>query len=224
MKTFRILSSMRLLILIVAFAIALDCRYGTPGKEISTTQPGNASGKNDLDSIGQKEVQSQTKETDQLGTLVSTIDFKLKATEEESKNFEDGIVPWINLEDPAEEAGRLIDGDRIVVPYEKVTFVIDYPLNNPASIDTVAPSHRGFSRKSLVEEISRIYREIYMEEEKTATIKTTPRAQRKGLINRNETNGKYGIWGHDLSDLALSIVKVYKSAEGKLLLSLVIES
>src|SRR6185369_14676931 len=107
MKTFRILSSMRLLILIVAFAIALDCRYGTPGKEISTTQPGNASGKNDLDSIGQKEVQSQTKETDQLGTLVSTIDFKLKATEEESKNFEDGIVPWINLEDPAEEAGRL---------------------------------------------------------------------------------------------------------------------
>ena len=48
--------------------------------------------------------------------------------------------------------------------------------------------------------------------------------QRKGIINRNETDGKYGIWGHDLEDLDLSTIEVYRNKENKLELVLGIES
>jgi len=72
--------------------------------------------------------------------------------------------------------------------------------------------------------ISKKYHEIYDEEERTAATKTIPMAQRKTLANRNETDGKYGIWGHDLSDLMLDTIDVYKNDKGKIFLQLSIES
>ncbi|MNL30171.1 hypothetical protein D3C87_1518920 [compost metagenome] len=65
---------------------------------------------------------------------------------------------------------------------------------------------------------------MYEEEEATATKKTIPPEKRIGMYNRNETNGKYGIWGHDIADLVLSEIQIYESADGKLILALIIES
>ncbi len=39
-------------------------------------------------------------------------------------------------------------------------------------------------------------------------------SRRRGIINRNQTNGKYGIWGHDIGDLDLSAVIVKKTGDG----------
>ena len=64
---------------------------------------------------------------------------------------------------------------------------------------------------------------MYIDEENTATIKTLPMKDRK-IMNRNETNGKYGIWGHDLSDLVLTSIKVYKNRKGQIYLTLEIDS
>ena len=72
--------------------------------------------------------------------------------------------------------------------------------------------------------ISKKYNEVYAEEEKTANTKTIPIDKRTGLINRNETDGKYGIWGHDLSDLDLSGIEVYKTKDEKINIILLIES
>lgn len=72
--------------------------------------------------------------------------------------------------------------------------------------------------------ISKKYHEIYNEEEKSSKIKTIPLDERTGIINRNETQGKYGIWGHDLSDLDLSSIEVYETDEGKINILLIIES
>ena len=44
------------------------------------------------------------------------------------------------------------------------------------------------------------------------------------MYNRNETNGKYGIWGHDIADLVLADILVYKTADGQIILSLEMES
>jgi hypothetical protein len=44
------------------------------------------------------------------------------------------------------------------------------------------------------------YERIYKEEKETTT---TPVGRAGQLLNRNKTTGKYGIWGHDLSDLYL---------------------
>ena len=86
------------------------------------------------------------------------------------------------------------------------------------------PSSNGFTREALVKKISDKYHQIYQEEESTATVKTVPVKERTTLYNRNQTDGKYGIWGHDLADLALDHIMVYKSANGDILLSLDIDS
>lgn len=73
-----------------------------------------------------------------------------------------------------------------------------------------------------MQEITKEYQKLYQDEEKSATIKTVPMKERK-MYNRNQTNGKYGIWGHDLADLALSSIQVYKE-NGNTILTLGIES
>ena len=162
-------------------------------------------------------------QTDSLGVLISKIDFKLKATKEDLDIFEDGIVPWININNPAKNIDSLIKPDEVVLLFSQVTLIIDYPLKNPASFD-ISATGNGFSRRQLIQIISEKYHEIYAEEEKTAEAKTVPVDKRDTLLNRNQTDGKYGIWGHDLSDLDLDSIEVYKSADGKIYLTLDIES
>jgi hypothetical protein len=96
-------------------------------------------------------------------------------------------------------------------------------LNKPANFILKSTS-KGFTIKQLVLEISKKYNEIYNEEEKSARTKTIPVDKRKGLINRNETDGKYGVWGHDIGDLDLSSIEVYKTKDGKFQIVLGIES
>ncbi len=85
-------------------------------------------------------------------------------------------------------------------------------------------SKNGFNRIQLLKEISRHYYILFDQEEKTATIKTIPVKQRTTMYNRNQTNGKYGIWGHDISDLVLAEILVYITTQGQIILSLNIES
>lgn len=164
----------------------------------------------------------QSNDNDTIGILVQTIDFKLKASKDELETFEDGVVPWISLDKPEKELNRLLNSSDIVLTCDKAILIIDYPLNKPASF--VLTTTKGFSRKDLILEISKKYHEIYNEEETTSKIKTVPVDQRKQLLNRNETNGKYGIWGHDLSDLDLSAIEVHKNKEAEVYLILNVES
>ncbi len=162
-------------------------------------------------------------QADSLGVLISKIEFKQKATKEDLKIFDDGIVPWISINEPGKYIDSLIQPDEIVLPFSKVTLIIDYPLTHKASFDISAIGN-GFSRKQLIQLISEKYHEIYKEEETSSKAKTVPVDKRDTLLNRNRTNGKYGIWGHDLSDLDLDSIEVYKNADGKIYLTLDIES
>jgi hypothetical protein len=154
---------------------------------------------------------------------ISTITFRTKATKEERKNFEDGIVSWINLDPPEIRIAYLIDANVIVIPYENVKLRIDYPIAKPVFF-SLSGSERGFTRKQIILAISKKYHQMYDEEEITAKIKTIPMKDRKILANRNRTDGKYGIWGHDLSDLDLSSINVYRNTDGTIVLDLEIES
>jgi hypothetical protein len=162
-------------------------------------------------------------EADSLGVLISKIDFNLKATKEDLKIFDDGIIPWISINKPGKNIDSLIGADEIVLPFSEVTLIIDYPLTNKASFD-ISTAGKGFSRKQLIRIISKKYHEIYKKEEKTAKAKTVPVDKRDSLLNRKQTDGKYGIWGHDLSDLDLGSIDVYKNDDGKIYLILDIES
>lgn len=57
----------------------------------------------------------------------------------------------------------------------------------------------------LISEIRKTYRQIYHEEKKTMTQMIK---KNKHLINRGFSNGKYGIWGHDIYDLVIESIKV----------------
>jgi hypothetical protein len=177
----------------------------------------------EIESLHKKELESINNIPNNQGELITTIEFEIKANAEELKDFEDGIIRWISIEKPEDKINRLIEADKIVIPYSEIILIIDYPLNNPAEF-LLKSSEKGFTKKQLVIEISKKYHEIYKAEEDSAKNKTIPVEKRECLINRNETDGKYGIWGHDIGDLDLSSVEVYKTKSGKVSILLGIES
>lgn len=202
------------LLLILSGFFAASCKQGSPASSNSS---------DNVITLNYEKDNTELPPKDTIGALIYSIDFKVKAMGEDAKEFEDGIIPWISIKDFQKEIDRLMEADIHVLKYPKAAIIIDYPLTNKVTFE-ISSSNEGFSRKRLIQEIGKKYYEIYEEEEKTATIKTIPEDKRTTIRNRNSTNGKYGIWGHDLSDLVLSSIEVYKNDDGRILLMLGIES
>jgi hypothetical protein len=152
--------------------------------------------------------------------LLSTISFNVKT--DNAIDYPEGFIPYIKLEHPQQYIKQLINQDEIVVKEDAITLIIDYPLTNEYRQKLY--SRDGFTRRELIMEISKAYYKLFDEEEATATVKTIPVEKRTTVYNRNQTNGKYGIWGHDIADLVLADIMVYRALEGEILLSLNIES
>jgi len=140
------------------------------------------------------------------------------------KDFEGEIMPWISIKNPEKYIANLIDKENVIIKQNSAILIIDYPLKKPVEIEIKSASLKGFNKKELVQIISSEYKRIYEEEEKSTSIKTIPLKERKGVINRNKTNGKYGIWGHDIDDLDLSAIIIRKTENGKIVIELYVES
>ena len=175
--------------------------------------------KNYIDTIRELENSSTILNYDSLGTLISKVRFDV--TTINLNDYENGKIPWIRIDSPQIDIKNLIGKDEIVVPETNLTIIIDYPLSSNYKFDLISKS--GFTRTLLINEISKHYYQLYDEEEKTASIKTVPQNERK-IYNRNQTNGKYGIWGHDIGDLVLDEIHVYKNSTGEVFLILQLES
>ena len=115
-----------------------------------------------------------------------------------SWNKGDSLVPkWWDSTIP--------DKDEVILDPDKTyVLTIDYPLSTPAIIDVVTDI-KGMTRENFVDLVTRCYREIYEAEANTSSVEPT---NIPGMLNRVSTNGDYGIWGHDLSDLALHTLYV----------------
>ncbi len=170
--------------------------------------------------IEKKEQLSLNKDYSTIGDLIYTIDFQVKT--DNVNDYEDGFIPWIQLEKPDADMANLHNKDEIVLNNSSVEILIDYPLNKEYKFTIT--SEKGFTREQLLHAISKQYYILYEEEENSATVKTVPLEKRTTMYNRNETDGKYGIWGHDIADLVLSSILVYRSNNGKTILALQIES
>jgi len=169
-------------------------------------------------------VNSSDKEGMQNGPL-EEISINVKTVDKDDLEiFEDGFIPWISIKNPDEHISNLSGKDEIVLSSKKAILLVEYPLNNPFAFEIKSENSKGFTRGELVLAISKLYNRIYQEEEESANIKTVPLEERKGLINRNETDGKYGIWGHDIDDLDLSGIVIHKGENGVPKLELLIES
>jgi len=134
------------------------------------------------------------------------IDFKIKLSTKEAKIAGSKFGAYISIANPSKDLLRLNKPNSVVIKNPSIILVIDYPLKS--SFEFKFTKKNGFTRKELAELICKTYHEIYKQEDETSKTKVIPLKERKQTINRNRTNGKYGIWGHDIDDLALDSVEV----------------
>ncbi len=208
----------RIFLLLMAITV-VSCFNQTDKRALSDATNSDSIPKTYADTISELENQSIILNYDSIGELISKIRFDVRTNN--LKDYEDGKVPWIRIDSPQIDIQNLIGKDEVVIPETRLTIIIDYPLS--INYKFAIASKNGFTRTQLINEISKHYYQLYDEEEKTATIKTVPLKQRK-VYNRNQTNGKYGIWGHDIGDLVLDEIHVYKNAAGDIILILQLES
>ena len=207
-------------ILVIACIVFVRCQASTNKASSSVKNiTSSDSSKNYGDLLEKLEQQSANINHDSLGEIISRISYSIKTND--LANFEEGKIPWIRIDSPQTEIQNLIGKDEIVINESKVTIIVDYPLTNTYIFELTSLS--GFTRTQLIYEISKQYYQLYDEEERTAKIKTLPLEQRT-IYNRNRTDGKYGIWGHDIGDLVLNEIIVHKTSNGMIFLTLEIES
>ena len=156
-----------------------------------------------------------------LENQVVEVTFSVKATTDQEKEFKDKIVPWASIKNSESDSIRLIDSNLKVINAREATVIIDYPVRKPVNFKITSDS--GFTKSDLLRKIGQIYRQLYKDEEASSTIKTVPMDKRKGVVNRNATNGKYGIWGHDIDDLDINSATI-SCNNGKCIIELGIES
>lgn len=114
------------------------------------------------------------------------------------KEYKEEIYIW--LKNPNNDIKILHDREKIIAP-NTIKINYKYPLSGDFVFEHVSENKKGFSKKELIEIISKQYNHIYEEEKNTSIIKPDYIS-----YNRNRTNGKYGIWGHDLEDLLLHTI------------------
>lgn len=85
----------------------------------------------------------------------------------------------------------------VVISDEQINIKFDYPLNKEVIFNF--QKFGGFTLPDLVENIRSGYAKIYKEEEAVAS----DPGNIQGTLNRAESNGPYGIWGHTIRDLVI---------------------
>lgn len=151
-----------------------------------------------------------------MTTEITSIDFSTKGffTNDENDNEEYDSIPYMT-QYPVDELinNKLIDANEKVINENKVKICFDYPFNDKYIFEFTSKNGNGFTKGDLVGLIIHQYYQMYREEEETSESKVMPMEERikmSGMLNRNKTNGKYGIWGHDMEDLSLE--SLYKDA------------
>lgn len=131
----------------------------------------------------------------------------------------------LRLHEPELALERLSEPEEIVIPHERATLVIAYPLSTPAAVEIHAPIAEGFTREALVRAICEEYAQVYEGEEASSTNRPPiPKEERGTQRGRNRTDGAYGIWGYDLQDLVLTAVRWTRNPDNTITIDLHVES
>ncbi len=130
-------------------------------------------------------------------------------------------IPFNYKDDEFVERVYIPDCRLVLKPNKIYTLIISYPLTNQYE-QKIDSGKDGVTLRELVDLAVNAYRKIYEEEKKTSTLKEESISKRtKGtssLINRAQTNGKYGIYGHSINDLTITHIivkgnKIYLSVD-----------
>lgn len=98
-----------------------------------------------------------------------------------------------------------LDEDRQILKSGKTyELILDYPVQTPMISKIRGPK----TLRQVLDFAVKQYRKMYDEEDKTSSRKAS---KIPGMRNRQSTNGKYGIYGHDLSDLSIDSIIIKDS-------------
>ena len=117
---------------------------------------------------------------------------------------------WMDLRDVPENFSRLLDAGEAVLEAAEATLALTYPLDITATRSIRPADGKAFTRGELVRLIDETYREAYRLETDSQSSPTPPIPERGQLINRPRSDGIFCIWGHDLDDLGISEISVYR--------------
>lgn len=131
--------------------------------------------------------------------------------------------PGMRVHDPDQALAMVELRDEIVIPFQRATLVIDFPLTHPANIAIHAALPQGFTRGELVRTICEEYTHVYAAEEGTAP--EEPAIHERGdRRERTRTDGAYGIWGHALEDLVVRSARWVKQSNGEVRIELHVDA
>ncbi len=111
-------------------------------------------------------------------------------------------IPAITDYENDERKNLLQKPNQIVIKDEKIKILFSYPLSTEVYLEYV--NEGGFSRLDLWRCIYNGYKKIYDEEQEDAG---NPGSVSERVLNRARSFGRYGIWGHYLSELWLEGIK-----------------
>jgi hypothetical protein len=117
---------------------------------------------------------------------------------------------WMDLRNVRENFSRLIDAGKVAVEAVEATLILSYPLTIIATRLIRPVDGKSFTRGELVTLIDETYREVYRLEANSQSLPTPPVQERGHLLNRPKSDGMFGIWGHDLDDLGIEKIGVYR--------------
>jgi hypothetical protein len=105
-----------------------------------------------------------------------------------------------------------LDQNEIVIPFQTITIVYDYPFKDIFPHEHKTTNRNGFTRKEISEQIMARYAQMYQEEDQDVGHPTGNISD--VMMNRKRSEGRYGIWGHHIGDLQLhSLQRSLKGSE-----------
>lgn len=96
---------------------------------------------------------------------------------------------------------KIVKPDEIVAPEDTITILFDYPLSNAVELEFTNPG--GFNRVQFCKAVHDGYTQIYQIEDGAVG----DPGMIPGMLNRQSSDGPYGIWGHVMSDLYLESIE-----------------
>ena len=131
------------------------------------------------------------KETDRFNTFDIYVDDK-----EFYRKYGHNRCFQIAHDDPEEILGK----DDIITHAKKATVIFRYPLTEEFKFE-FKNSQGKITRREFALFIQSTYRRIYNEESSGQVENIV------GMLNRQKTDGPYGIWGHHIGDLVIEGVR-----------------
>jgi hypothetical protein len=109
---------------------------------------------------------------------------------------------------------RNLDPDQIVIPLQDIVVVYSYPFKDEFPHKHHTDNQEGFTRDEISTQIMARYAQMYQEEDQDVG-PTGDMDPWRGIhiLNRAESKGRYGIWGHHIGDLYLHSLRKSETKE-----------